>query len=194
MVSFKKFLKKRSLFNNRGFSLISTLVASVIGLIVIFGLGRSLDNINTRSNQLKSQMQLLNLNSGVNSLLQSQCCYEVLEAAVDLSDSNVQKSYSLKKNGLNYFDGRGCNVTCGNCKIKMYYQLANDNQIHFTHFSCLKKDCYKDGAGVIQTLTCPSVSHEFKGGFLSQIAHQLNESGFWQKVIEAKQNENKNVK
>ena len=139
---FKKSLKKaiQDDFNSKGFSLISALVASVIGLIVIFGLNKSLIHLNTQSMQLQSQMKTQALISRVNNILNDDCDFNKLQAAIPFGKSpyfETEKSYGLNYDkGLNYFDPTRPNCFRQDtlCNIKMYYQVGNE--LKYNSFSC----------------------------------------------------------
>ena len=135
---FKKSLRKtiQDDFNSKGLSLISTLVASVIGLIVIFGLNKSLVHLNTQSMQLKSEIKIQNLNRRVSDILANKCNFNELQDKIRFGETGeVEKSYGLKNPGMNYFD-RSCLDNSGTttCDIKMYYQVSNE--FKYSPFSC----------------------------------------------------------
>ena len=140
---FKKSLKKavQDHFNSKGFSLISALVASVIGLVVIFGINKSLIHLNTQSMQLQSQIKIQALIKRVDDIITSSCDFEDLQRKIPFGTSpyEIEKSYGLKQpDGMNYFnsDPNNCCATPPppTCNIKMYYQV--DNEVKYSSFTC----------------------------------------------------------
>ena len=148
--SLKKTLHKK--IDKRGFSLISVMVSSVIGLIVVFGLNKSLVHLNMQSQELQSQMKQLNLQTTVQNFFSNpascsrffSCSYNfkrtpnnfrfsvLPNSAIDFSNTNFVKSYKLKVGGYNLFIAECPCVpglsTCDyhGCTIKMYLQTGND--------------------------------------------------------------------
>ena len=131
--SFKKALHRE--LNKKGFSLISVMVASVIGLIVIYGLNKSLVHLNMQSQALEARMKQINLQTTVKNYFNSldkctnffSCSHSfktspnsfrfsaltLLDASnnlqnstVDFSNPNFVKSLNLKEGGYNLFEGR----------------------------------------------------------------------------------------
>lgn len=178
-IYFKKKFKSLKA-NNKGFSLISTLVASVIGLIVIFGLNKSLVHLNTQSMALQSQIKHQNLHSRVQAFFNdpdkcakhfnsfipqvlgsSKFQYAALRTViggqarstgVDFNKSEFKKSYFLKLNGMNTFETT-CNgpVTNRICNIKMYYQKDDEIMVQLISQVSLQ---YNSSAIWPNQLTC----------------------------------------
>jgi len=133
------FFKKKF---NKGFSLISVLVGSMTGLIVMLGLTKAFVNMNTKAMDIQSELKIQDLNNRIVSILDNTCSFKHLEEQIPLGISpyTVEKAYGLNySKGINYFDLKEEGDLC---KIKLYYQV--DNKINYSQFACHKESssCY----------------------------------------------------